>query len=83
MRMIFCVYTQDRMGSDAGRGSVRQVKTRIPGEATYPEAIIGFHFSSLARENASLAPLARLIMCFKCTGCVFGQLCNFLLSYKI
>ena len=63
------------MGSDAGRGSVRQVKTPIPGEATYPEAIIGFH--------ASLAPLARLIMCFKCSGCVFGQLCNFLRSYKI
>ena len=43
MGMIFCVYTQEGMGSDAGRGSVRQVKTRIPGEATYPEAIIGFH----------------------------------------
>ena len=26
-----------------GDGLGRQVKTRIPGEATYPEAIIGFH----------------------------------------
>ena len=26
-----------------GGGNVRLVKTHIPGEATYPEAIIGFH----------------------------------------
>ena len=37
------------MGSDAGGrgrgggGNVRQVKTRILGEGTYPEVIIGFH----------------------------------------
>ena len=30
-------------GDGLRRGGVRQVKTRIPGEATYPEAIIVFH----------------------------------------
>ena len=50
MRMIFCAHTQEGMGSDAGGGgggggggNVRQVKARIPGEATHPEAIIAFH----------------------------------------
>ena len=28
---------------EGGGGNVRQVKTRIPGEGTYPEVIIGFH----------------------------------------
>ena len=34
------------------------LKTRIPGENTYPEAIIGLH------ENTSLPPLSRLITMF-------------------
>ena len=51
MRMIFCAHTQEGMGlgrlggggGGGGVGNVCQVKTRIPGEATYPEAIIGFY----------------------------------------
>ena len=31
------------VGGGGGGGNVRQVKTCIPVEATYPEAIIGFH----------------------------------------
>ena len=41
--MIFCAHAQEGMGSDASEGNVCQVKTRIHGEAMYPEAIIGFH----------------------------------------
>ena len=62
--MIFCAHTQEGMRSIAGGGggggeggNVRQGETRIPGEAMYPEAIIGF----ITRENASLDPLACLI----------------------
>ena len=48
MRMIFCAHpkrgwTRTPGGGGGGGGNVRLVKTRIPGEATYPEAIIGFH----------------------------------------
>ena len=30
-------------GGAGGGGYIRQVKICIPGEATFPEAIIGFH----------------------------------------
>ena len=40
---FLCAYPRgDGLGCRGGV-NVRQVKTRIPGEATYPEAIIGFH----------------------------------------
>ena len=48
------------------------MKTRIPGEDTYPEAIIGFH-------HALLAPLDRLI-----TGmCVCTYVCMCICIYML
>ena len=41
---FLCAYPRgDGLGRRGGGGNVRQVKTCIPVEATYPEAIIGFH----------------------------------------
>ena len=37
---FLCAYPR---GDGLTPGNVRQVKTRIPGEATYPETIIVFH----------------------------------------
>ena len=39
---FLCAYPRGD-GFGCRRGNVHQVKTRIPGEAMYPEAIIGFH----------------------------------------
>ena len=39
---FLCAYPRGDWAWTPGE-DVRQVKTRIPGEATYPEAIIGFH----------------------------------------
>ena len=52
--MIFCAHAEEGMGSDAWECNVRQVKTRIPGEATYPEAIIGIQRECSARSARSL-----------------------------
>ena len=46
MRMIFCAHPKrgwTRTPGGGGGSNIHLVKTRIPGEATYPEAIIDFH----------------------------------------
>ena len=55
----FFVQTQEGMGLDAGEGGEGggdQVKTSIPGEATYPVGIINFHHykEHFARSARSL-----------------------------